>query len=114
MELTSEDRQRIEQEAKNYGKLFRQAFIEGAEYATIFERQKEGERCPSLPECYAASKKLEALEAERSELRNKVIDEAINKIRQLTPPFQYDPSDSTLLTQHDAIEILNSLKTNQI
>lgn len=120
MELTSEDKQRIEQEAKLYAKNHSAApdketpdwiitdFMNGAEYATIYEREQqaipkqchfcggngfimgyenssrackycngsgqitENIECLSLPECYASSKKLEALEAERSELTGRI------------------------------------------
>lgn len=75
--LNDNDRKRIEQEAKEYGKIFRQAFIEGAEYATIYER-KYGENFDLREALFNCRYENQKLEAERSELTKEI--ERLNNV----------------------------------
>lgn len=102
--ITDNDKHRIEQASLLYSgnhnlssHLFN-GFIKGAEYATIYEREKfAGYTVNSYK-----SKVIKELEAERSELRNKILDEIIQGITHIEMPYYMEPR----LTRY-----LNSLKT---
>lgn len=75
---------------------------------------EDSNECPSLPECYAASNKLDVLEAERGELRNKVIEECVERLTENKMHYVYMEGEdiATRVNELDqAIYSLNSLKT---
>ena len=108
MELTPEDKQRIKQEAAkiyiehlDYGVT--EALLKMAEYATIYERMECGKLLNKQGSIM--QDRIRKLEAERTELRNKVIDEITTMIK----TYPWKPGGYQF--RKELYEKLNSLKT---